>query len=106
MSNENENENENENKSNLNVISKVFNVHEPLDPEQRALMYGEVVSTMENFHKMDDLFNKRFPEDVPDRNNSAEFLAEMIFETFKNSVVPYDGNLTNYPKETKELLKL
>ena len=26
--------------------------------------------------------------------------------TFKNSVVPYDGNLTNYPKETKELLKL
>jgi hypothetical protein len=40
------------------------------------------------------------------RNNSAEFLAEMIFDTFKNSVVPYDGNLKNYPKETKELLKL
>ena len=40
------------------------------------------------------------------RNNSAEFLAEMIFETFKNSVVTYDGNLKNYPKETKELLKL
>lgn len=40
------------------------------------------------------------------RNNSAEFLAEMIFETFKNSVLPYDGNLNNYPKETKELLKL
>lgn len=40
------------------------------------------------------------------RANSAEFLAEMIFSTFKNSVVPYDGNLTNYPKETKELLKL
>jgi hypothetical protein len=40
------------------------------------------------------------------RNNSAEILAEMIFETFKNSVVPYDGNLKNYPKETKELLKL
>lgn len=40
------------------------------------------------------------------RNNSAEFLAEMIFETFKNSVVPYDGNLKNYTKETKELLKL
>ena len=29
----------------------------------------------------------------------------MIFSTFKNSVVPYDGNLTNYTKETKELLK-
>lgn len=40
------------------------------------------------------------------RNNSADFLAEMIFETFKNSVVPYDKNLVNYPKESKELLKL
>ena len=40
------------------------------------------------------------------RNNSAEFLAEMIFETFKNSVVRYDGNLKNYQKEKKELLKL
>lgn len=40
------------------------------------------------------------------RNNSAEFLAEMIFSTFKNSVVPYDKNLVNYQKETKELLKL
>ena len=40
------------------------------------------------------------------RANSAEFLAEMIFSTFKNGVVPYDKNLVNYPKETKELLKL
>ena len=40
------------------------------------------------------------------RANNAEFLAEMIFSTFKNCVVPYDKNLTNYPKETKELLKL
>ena len=40
------------------------------------------------------------------RNNSAQFLAEMIFSTFKNGVVPYDKNLVNYPKETKELLKL
>ena len=40
------------------------------------------------------------------RNNSAPFLAEMIFNTFKNGVVPYDKNLVNYPKETKELLKL
>ncbi len=40
------------------------------------------------------------------RANSAQFLAEMIFSSFKNSVVPYDKNLVNYPKETKELLKL
>lgn len=40
------------------------------------------------------------------RSNSAQFLAEIIFSTFKNSVVPYDKNLVNYPKETKELLKL
>ena len=40
------------------------------------------------------------------RANSAEFLAEMILSSFKNSVVPYDKNLVNYPKETKELLKL
>ena len=40
------------------------------------------------------------------RNNSAPFLAEMIFSTFKNGVVPYDKNLVNYPKQTKELLKL
>lgn len=40
------------------------------------------------------------------RANSAEFLAEMIFSTFKNCVVPYDKNLTNYPKETKKLLEL
>lgn len=40
------------------------------------------------------------------RANSAEFLAEMIFSSFKNSVIPYDKNLVNYPKETKELLKL
>ena len=40
------------------------------------------------------------------RANSAQFLAECIFSSFKNSVVPYDKNLVNYPKETKELLKL
>lgn len=39
------------------------------------------------------------------RNNSAEFLAEMIFSTFK-TVVQSDRNMTNYTKETKELLKL
>ena len=40
------------------------------------------------------------------RANSAEFLAECIYNVFQHSVVPYDGNLTNYPKQTKELLKL
>lgn len=40
------------------------------------------------------------------RANSAEFLAECIYHDFQHSVVPYDKNLVNYPKETKELLKL
>ena len=40
------------------------------------------------------------------RANSAQFLAEMVFSTFKNGVVPYDKNLVNYPKQMKELLKL
>ena len=39
------------------------------------------------------------------RNNSAEFLAEAIFSTFK-TVIRSDRNMTNYTKETKELLKL
>ena len=40
------------------------------------------------------------------RNNSSEFLAECIYNVFQNSVVPYDKNLANYPKESKELIKL
>ena len=40
------------------------------------------------------------------RNNSSEFLAECIYNVFRNSVVPYDKNLANYPKESKELIKL
>lgn len=81
----NENENKNENKSNLSVMSKAFTVHKPLDPEQRALMYGEVIRTIENFRKMDDLFNERFPEDVPDRNVKRAFamaskMAEFVVE--------------------------
>lgn len=40
------------------------------------------------------------------RNNSALFLADCIYNVFQHSVVPYDKNLVNYPKETKELLKL
>lgn len=38
------------------------------------------------------------------RNNSAEFLAECIYNVFLNSVIPYDKNLA--PKESKELIKL
>lgn len=40
------------------------------------------------------------------RKNSAQFLGECIYNDFQHSVVPYDSNLKNYPKETKELLKL
>ena len=40
------------------------------------------------------------------RANSAQFLAECIYNVFQHGVVPYDKNLVNYPKETKELLKL
>ena len=40
------------------------------------------------------------------RKNSGPFLAECIYNDFMHSVVPYDKNLVNYPKETKELLKL
>jgi hypothetical protein len=40
------------------------------------------------------------------RSNSAPFLAECIYNVFQHGVVPYDSNLKNYPKETKELLKL
>lgn len=81
----NENENNNKNKSNLSVMPKVFKVHEPLDSEQRALMYGEVIRTIENFRKMDELFNERFPEDVPDRKVKRAFamasrMAEFVVE--------------------------
>lgn len=40
------------------------------------------------------------------RGNSAQFLAECIYNDFLHGVIPYDGNLINYPKETKELIKL
>ena len=40
------------------------------------------------------------------RKNDSAFLAQMICNVFQFGVVPYDGNLRNYPKETKELLKL
>lgn len=40
------------------------------------------------------------------RKNSGSFLAKCIYNDFQHGVVPYDSNLKNYPKETKELLKL
>ena len=81
----NENENNNENKRNLNVVPKCFKLHEPLDTEQRALMYGEVISTMENFRKMDKLYEERSTEDVPDRKVKRAFamaskMAEFVVE--------------------------
>ena len=81
----NENENKNESKSNLSVEPRVFKVGEPLDPEQRALMYGEVIRTIENFRKMDDMFEERFPKDVPDRKVKRAFamaskMAEFVVE--------------------------
>ena len=81
----NENENKNEHKSNLSVEPRAFKVGEPLDPEQRALMYGEVIRTIENFRKMDDMFQERFPEDVPDRKVKRAFamaskMAEFVVE--------------------------
>lgn len=82
MSNSNEN---NERKSELKAEPMAFNVHEPLDPEQRALMYGEVIRTIENFRKMDDIFEERFPEDIPDRKVKRAFamalkMAEFVVE--------------------------
>lgn len=74
-------------KSSLNVKAKSFNIEEPLDDEQRVLMYGEIITTMENFRKLDSMFDKRFPKDTPDRNvkrafamasNMAEFVVEFL----------------------------
>lgn len=74
-------------KSSLNVKAKSFNIKEPLDDEQRVLMYGEIITTMENFRKLDSMFDKQFPKDTPDRNvkrafamasNMAEFAVEFL----------------------------
>lgn len=46
------------------------------------------------------------PDHYCHRKNSGAFLAECIYNDFQHCVVPYDSNLKNYPKETKELLKL
>ena len=84
MNNNNENENENH-KSGLNVEAKSFNVNEPLDDEQRVLMYREIITTMERFHALDNLYDKRFPKDIPDRNVKRAFamashMAEFVVE--------------------------
>ena len=68
----NNNEN-NERKSEIKVEAKSFNVHEPLDPIQRGMMYGEIINTMDKFQAMDKLFEERFPEDIPDRNVKRAF---------------------------------
>ena len=84
MNNNNEN---NERKSEIKVEAKSVKVHEPLDPVHRGLMYGEIISTMKKFRSMDKLFDKHFPEDIPDRNvkrafamasNMAEFVVEYL----------------------------
>ena len=82
MNNNNENE---KHKSGLRAVSKSFNVNEPLDDEQRVLMYSEIITTMENFRKLDSMLDKRFPKDIPDRNVKRAFamasqMAEFVVE--------------------------
>lgn len=82
MNNSNENEKP---KSRLNVKAKSFSMNEPLDDEQRVLMYSEIITTMENFCKLDSMFDKRFPKDTPDRNVKRAFamasrMAEFVVE--------------------------
>ena len=40
------------------------------------------------------------------RSNSAQFLADCIYDVFRNSIVTYDKNLEDMPKDIKELVKL
>ena len=80
MNNDNE-----EHKSGLRAVSKSFNVNEPLDDEQRVLMYKEIVVTMERFRDIDTLYDKRFPKDIPDRKVKRAFamasqMAEFVVE--------------------------
>lgn len=80
----NNNEN-NERKSEIKVEAKSFNMHEPLDPIQRGMMYGEIINTMDKFQAMDRLIEERFPEDIPDRNVKRAFamaskMAEFVVE--------------------------
>lgn len=87
MNNSNENEKP---KSRLNVKAKSVNMNEPLDDEQRVLMYNEIITTMENFRKLDSMFDKRFPKDTPDRNVKRAFamasrMAEFVVEFLENN---------------------
>lgn len=81
------NNNQDENRSELKAEAVSFKVGEPLNLEQRATMYKELVHSMESFRKMDELFDERFPKDTPDRNvkrafamasTMAEFLVEHL----------------------------
>lgn len=40
------------------------------------------------------------------RSNSAQFLADCIYDVFRHSIVTYDKNLEDRPKDIKELVKL
>ena len=40
------------------------------------------------------------------RSNNAYFLADCIYDVFRNSIVTYDKNLEDRPKDIKELVKL
>lgn len=87
MNNSNKN---NERKSEIKVEPRAFKVGEPLDNEQRVLMYREVLNTMVKFYAMDNLFNERFPEDIPDRNVKRAFamaskMAEFAVEYLKKN---------------------
>lgn len=82
MNNSNENEKP---KSRLNVKAKSFCMNEPLNDEQRALMYSEIITTMENFRKLESMFDTWFPKDTPDRNVKRAFamasrMAEFVVE--------------------------
>lgn len=82
MNNSNENEKP---KSRLDVKAKSFSMNEPLNDEQRALMYSEIITTMENFRKLESMFDTWFPKDTPDRNVKRAFamasrMAEFVVE--------------------------
>lgn len=81
------NNNDNENKSELKVEVQSFKVSEPLDDEQRRLMYKAVAKSMRTFTVIDNLFDERFQKDAPDRNvkrafamaaNMAEYIVEFL----------------------------
>ena len=81
------NNNNDENKNGLKVEARSFKVSEPLDDEQRRLMYKAITSCMKTFTELDTLYDERFPENTPDRNvkrafamasNLAEFVVDFL----------------------------